>query len=110
MTTIKKHLNLSVPADVRDWIVKEAGHRRMTMSDYVLSLITRGILAESIEESVAKVRAATESLNINREVLRQTLAMRYMVEAQAKGTFSSATIGTDANSYAERELAKLWPQ
>ncbi len=45
-----------------------------------------------------------------REMLRQTLAVRYMVEAQAKGKITMAEkLGTDALVWADKELTRLFP-
>lgn len=107
---LKRILNLTVPPDVRDWVEREAGARRMTMSDYVLQLITKGIQAESIDDTVARISAAAAASG-TREILRQTLATRYIVESQAKGiTRGAETLGTDANAYADREMEKLYPR
>ena len=111
----KKILNLSIPSDIREWIEKEAGQRRMTMSDYCVRLMTRGIQAETIDETVARLTAvveSAESAGISREVLRQTLATRYIVETQTKalGVKIPITLGSDANIYADREIGKIWPK
>ncbi len=107
----KKILSVTVPPEVRDWVAREAGKRKMTMSDYVAFMMTRGIQAEAIDETVARLSSIGESSGLPREVLRQTLATRYVVEAHAKGTVRSpATLGTDANAYADKELERLWPK
>jgi hypothetical protein len=107
---LKKILNVTVPPDIREWVEREAGARKMTMSDYVLQLLTKGIQAETIDETVARIGAAAAAAG-NREILRQTLATRYIVEAQAKGAIRVvATLGTDANAYADRELDRLFPK
>lgn len=105
-----KILGLRLPSDVRKWIEFQAGARRMSMTDYALQLLTKGIHAETVDETVARIQGAGES-GAAREMLRQTLAVRYMVEAQAKGKVSMAEkLGTDALVWADKELARLFPE
>ena len=53
-----------------------------------------------------RVRGAAET-NIARETLRQILAVRYVVDTMARGPVRMpATLGTDANLYADRELER----
>jgi hypothetical protein len=106
----KKVLVLSVPEDTREWIVKQAGERRMTISDYTLSLIQLGIQANSIDDGVAKITAAVEAGGVSRMMLREILITRYMVEQQVKGTIRNVvTLPTDAATYADQQLKKTWP-
>jgi hypothetical protein len=106
----KSMIGLMVPKEVREWIETEAGRRRVSMSDLVYSLMTQGIAAETIDRSVARLEAVIERAGITREGLRQTLATRYLVEQMAKKEAPMpAIVGSDANQYADRELAKIWP-
>ncbi|MGM9517014.1 hypothetical protein ACS5PK_22455 [Roseateles sp. DB2] len=103
----KQVLSLSVPPDVRAWVEREAGERRMTMSDFVLELLAKGIQADTIDRSVARLEAAVERGGISTELLRQTLATRFMVEKLARGEVRTpATIGYDADQYAAAELTR----
>lgn len=102
-------LGLRVPPDVRRWIEHQAGLRKMTMTDYALQLLTKGIHAESVDETVSRIKDASET-GPAREMLRQTLAVRYMVEMQAKGKATmTERIGTDALVWADKELTRLFP-
>jgi hypothetical protein len=102
--------SIKLPSDIRLWIERESGRRKMTMTDYVLQLLTKGIQAESIDNTVARIMAAGDAGSM-REVLRQTLATRYIVEAQAKGVIRvPETLGTDALIWADKELNKLLPK
>ncbi len=105
----KEVLNLSVPREVREWIVLQAQNRRLSMSEYAVMLITKGIQAESIDESVQRLQAAvqphSDTLNL---LLQQVLATRYLVEQTARGVgIKAVTLGSDANSYAAKELANM---
>jgi uncharacterized protein (DUF1778 family) len=105
-----KPFSLRVAPEVREWIETQAGRHGMTMTDYVLQMLAKGIQAATIDETVARISAAAEPAAM-REVLRQTLAMRYIVEAQAKGNIKvPETLGTDALIWADRELNKLLPE
>lgn len=107
----KQILSLSVPPDVRAWVEREAGERRMTMSDLVVELLAKGIQADTIDRSVARLEAAVERGGIGTELLRQTLATRFMVERLARGEIKTpATLGYDANQYAAAELTRLQAQ
>jgi len=105
----RKHtLSLSVPKDVREWLVREAGQRRMTISDYAVRLMTVGIQAETIDKSVERITKAVEASGVSNELLRQVLATRYVVERSAKGEIKSpTTLGYDANTFADKELKRL---
>jgi hypothetical protein len=107
---LAKPFSLRVTREVREWIETQAGRHKMTMTDYVLQLLAKGIQAATIDETVARISAAADPATM-REVLRQTLAMRYIVEAQAKGNIKvPETLGTDALIWADRELNKLLPE
>lgn len=98
-----------VPTDLRKWLEQQAGMRKMTLTDYCMQLLAKGIQAETIDESVARLQAATES-GVVREILRQTLATRHMVEMQAKGMVRiPETLGTEALAWADRQLGQMLP-
>jgi hypothetical protein len=106
MAREKMKLVLNVPADVRAWIEQQSGQRRMTMSEYCVRLMTRGILAEETDQAVERLREAS-AMPAQDALLRELLAVRYIVEQHAKGSISMpATLGTNANEFAERELVK----
>ncbi len=105
----ERRLSLRLPTDMRKWIESQAGARQMSMTDYTLQLLTKGIHAEAVDETVARIQGADVS-TAAREMLRQTLAVRYMVEAQAKGKITMAEkLGTDALVWADKELTRLFP-
>ena len=105
----KRHLNLSVPSDIREWVEREAGKRRMTISDFVVQLLVKGIQAETIDETVARIRSETEAVG-PREILRQTFAMRFIVETLARGPVRMpTTLSTDANIYADKQMQRYVP-
>ena len=105
----KRPLSLRLPPDVRKWIEHQAGMRKMTMTDYALQLLAKGIQAETVDETVIRIKEASET-GPAREMLRQTLAVRYMVEMQAKGKATmTERIGTDALVWADKELIRLFP-
>lgn len=104
-------LPVSVPASVKRWVQDEAGRRKMNVSEFTMHLITTGIRGDRTDEMVTRLERAIEKAGITREVLRQTLATRYIVEQQAKGGIKNpTTLGFDANQYADRELERIWPK
>lgn len=106
----KQMIGLMVPPEARKWIEEEAGRRRVSMSDLVYALMTQGIAADTIETSISRLEAVVERAGVTREVLRQSFATRYMVEQMARGAIKAPeTIGYDANQFADKELAKVWP-
>jgi len=101
--------SIKLPLDIRQWIEKQAGQRKMTMTDYVLQLLIKGIQAESIDATVARISEACDSTNM-KEVLRQTLITRYIVEAYVRGAIRMPErLGTDASTWADKELMRLMP-
>lgn len=105
----ERRLSLRLPTDIRTWIEHQAGLREMTMTDYALQLLTKGIHAEAVDEVVIRIKEASETGQA-REMLRQTLAVRYMVEMQAKGKATmTERLGTDALVWADKELTRLFP-
>jgi hypothetical protein len=52
--------SIKLPLDVRQWIEQQAGQRKMTMTDYVLQLLVKGIQAESIDATVARIKDACD--------------------------------------------------
>ena len=103
----KEVMSISIPRDVRAWIVAEAGKRRMSISEYVLVMLTRGIQADAIEQSIARIEAAAKADVGTRDVLRQVLELRYLVEQTAKQAgIDRVTLSTDASLYADRVLVK----
>lgn len=105
----ERRLSLRLPTDIRKWIEHQAGRHKMTMTEYALQLLAKGIQAETVDETVIRIKEASEA-GPAREMLRQTLAVRYIVEMQAKGKATmTERIGTDALVWAEKELARLFP-
>jgi hypothetical protein len=95
--------------DTKKFLEQEAGKRRMDVSAYCLKMIARGMALDEMDKALEEIRNLTHG-EVQRRMLREVLATRYMVELQAKGAIKIAqTIGTDANTYADKELEKLWP-
>lgn len=81
------------------------------MSDLAVRLMTQGIAAETIDSTIERLEAVIAGAGVTREVLRQSLATRYLTEQLAKGGVKTpATAGYDADQFAERELARVWPR
>lgn len=103
----KEVMSLSIPRDVRAWIVAEAGKRRMSISEYMLVLLTRGIQADSLDQTVARIEAAVKPDIPSADVLREVYELRYLVEQVVKTTGANrVTLGTDAALFAEKEMVK----
>ena len=109
ITDRKTSLVLSVPPDFREWVVSEAGARRQTISEFALGLMSAGLRAGPITEILGEFRAVGDKQTAPQlEALRQILALRYLAEAEVKKASNTpATVSTDANAYADRELARL---
>lgn len=103
-------LNCRIPSDVHKWLVENYPKRGCaSKTDYVLQLLAKGIQAEAIDDTVARIQEASQA-GPALEMLRQTLAIRFIVETQAKGKVSMAErIGTDALVWADKEIARLFP-
>ncbi|TWI69305.1 hypothetical protein IP91_00372 [Pseudoduganella lurida] len=102
----KLPLPLKVPADVRRWVIDQAGKRRMPVGTYVLELLRRGIVDETIEQTVRRAGAAFSSDATARELLRQTLIVRFQQEALLRGDSHDGAIAA-ALRRAEDELITL---
>lgn len=105
----ERRLSLRLPTDIRRWIEQQAGLHKTTLTDYTLQLIAKGIQAEAIDHTVARIQDASTTGPVV-EMLRQTLAVRYIVEQQAKGKVSmTEKLSTDALVWADQELKRLFP-
>lgn len=105
-----RHFTMRLPVDLHRWL-EDSYYKRgcATKTDYVLQLITKGIQAEAIDDTVARIQNASTTGPVV-EMLRQTLAVRYIVEQQAKGKVSmTEKLSTDALVWADQELKRLFP-
>ncbi len=107
----KEVMSLSIPRDVRAWIVAEAGKRRLSISETMLVLLTRGIQGEALDTSIKRIETAMRADSSVKDVLREVLELRFMVSQIVKQVGADrVTLTTDARLYAEREFAKRSPQ
>ena len=105
-----KKISMNLPLDLHRWI-DDSYYKRgcASKTDYLLQLIAKGIQAETIDDTVARIQDASTTGPVV-EMLRQTLAVRYIVEQQAKGKVSMAEkLSTDALVWADQELKRLFP-
>ena len=103
----KEVMSLSIPREVRAWIVAEAGKRRMSISEYMLVLLTRGIQADTLDQTVARIEGAVKRDIPSSDVVREVLELRYLVEQLVKKAGADrVTQGTDAAQFAENEMVK----
>lgn len=102
----KLPLPLKVPPDVWKWVRAEAASRRMPVGNYVLELLRRGILDETVERTVLQAKAALDQESGTRELLRQVLVLRHLQEAML-GTATWSALFPEAAARAEADLAKL---
>ena len=79
-----KMLTLRLDPDLRHWITAQKGLRNKTETYIATELMIQGLRAQTVDELVDSIRAAANA-GMQREILRQTLAMRYIIEAQARG-------------------------
>ncbi|WP_137940457.1 hypothetical protein [Chitinivorax sp. B] len=101
-TPISIYADPATKAQLQQW----AGERRMNLSDYCMYLIAKGLAADEMQKGVERLREAYSAPALD-AVLRELLAIRYVVEHHAKGDIRfPATLGGDANAYADKELAK----
>lgn len=107
MAREKRKLVLNVTPDIREWVEKQAGERRMTMSEYCMRLMTRGIRAEETDQAVERLREVYSAPALE-AVMMEMLALRYMVQrlAEKSGVSMPITLGSDANEHARRELKR----
>ena len=104
-----KVLGLRLEPDLRHWITSQKALRNKSETYIATELMIRGLQVQTIDEMLDSIRAST-NVGMQREILRQTLAMRYIVEAQARGVVRhTETLGTDAQAWASRELEAMFP-
>ena len=104
----KREAPISLYADKveKDFLTAEAAKRHMNLSAFCMRLIARGLAMDEIEKATETMREIAQG-GVQRAMLREMFATRYIVEAFAKGAIhSTATIGTDANTYADKEIEK----
>ncbi|MFC4161928.1 hypothetical protein [Chitinimonas lacunae] len=105
---MRKSLPISIYADpaTKAQLQQWAGERRMNLSEYCMYLIAKGLAADEITKGVERLRDAYSAPALD-AVLRELLAIRYMVEHHAKGDIRfPIALASDANAYADKELAK----
>lgn len=103
-------LGLRLPPDLRQWIRHQKALLNTSETDIATDLLIRGLQAKTVDEIIAGIRQAS-SAGLQREMLRQTLVTRYIVEAQAKGAIRHPeTLGTEANAWADNQLNALFPK
>src|ERR1035437_5488810 len=73
MAREKRKLVLNVTPDIREWVEKQAGERRMTMSEYCMRLMTRGIRAEETDQAVERLRTVYSAPALD-AVMKEMLA------------------------------------
>ena len=101
----KLPLPLKVPPDVWKWVRAQAAERRMPVGNYVLELLRRGILDETVDQTVDRLTSAA-SPAMTQELLRQVLLMRFALEAHL-GKSAWAILQTDASARADDMLRTL---
>lgn len=103
-------ISIYIDASTKQFLEDEAGRRRLDLSSLCMKLIAQGLAMDSIERATGQMKSLIEG-DVQRALLKQVLATRYIVEAQAKGEIKIySTVGTDAEHHAERELKKIWPK
>lgn len=102
-------LGLRLDPDLRHWIETQRALRKKSETYIATELMIRGLQAQTVDEMVDSIRKAAGSA-MQREILRQTLVTRYIVEAHARGGIRHPeTLGTDAQAWASRELETMFP-
>lgn len=104
-----KILGLRLPADLRKWIADQAGLLNKSETFIATELLIWGLRAKTTDEVIASIQEAAAG-GFQREILRQTLATRYLVEAQLRGAVRHPeTLGTDALTWADKQLLEMQP-
>lgn len=96
---------LKVPPDVWKWVRAQAAERRMPVGNYVLELLRRGILDETVDQTVTRLRSSASTAAME-ELLRQILLLRFALEAHL-GKPAWTVVQRDAALRAEEELRRL---
>lgn len=109
---VRKTVKISMYADeaIVEYLKQQAGQRRMDLSAFCMKLIARGLATNELVDALDEMKEIARG-DIQREMLRQVLATRYIAEATAKGEIRLAhMIGSHANEYADKQIEKLWPK
>lgn len=105
-----KILGVRLPADLRKWITDQAALLNKSETFIATELLIRGLRAKTTDELIESIQGAAGGA-FQREILRQTLVTRYIVEAQARGAVRHPeTLGTEALSWAEKQILVMYPQ
>jgi predicted transcriptional regulator len=105
-----KILGLRLPADLRKWIADQAALLNKSETFIATELLIRGLRAKTTDEVIAGIQDAAAG-GFQREILRQTLVTRYIVEAQLRGSVRHPeTLGTDALTWADKQLLAMQSQ
>lgn len=104
-----KILGLRLPADLRKWIANQAALLNKSETFIATELLIRGLRHKATDELIASIQGAANN-GYQRETLRQTLATRYVVEAQLGGVVRHPeTLGTEALRWADKQLEIIYP-
>ncbi|MBK9218397.1 MAG: hypothetical protein RJA63_723 [Pseudomonadota bacterium] len=99
-------VSIYLDPEMKAYLQQIAGSRRMTLSDFCMHLMVKGLVSDELEQGVERIKDVFNGIASD-AVLREVLAVRYLLERHIKGEIRTpATVGYDANQYAERELAK----
>lgn len=102
-------LGLRLPADLRKWIADQAALLNKSETYIATELLIHGLRAKTTEALIASIQGAAVG-GYQREILRQTLITRYIVEAQLRGAVRHPeTLGTEALTWADKQLLAMYP-
>ena len=100
-------ITIYVEHTTKDFLAKQAAQKHLTLSAYCMMMVGRGLAMDEIEQATEAMREIVKS-DFHETILREVLATRYIVASHACGQIkNTATLGFDANTYAQRELEKV---
>jgi len=85
---------------------KEAGRQRLSLTAYCEKVMAKGLMLHETESLLAKVQGVFNPPELD-DLRREVLALRYIVESQAKGEVRMPhMIGQFADEHADKEMTK----
>lgn len=106
---VKRRQIVSLYPDIgtKAFLEAEARKKHLDLSSFCLRMIAKGLAAEEMHHQVEAMRRIASD-GSNDLLLKEVLALRYIVEQQAKGQVrNTVTLGTDANLHAAKKLTEL---
>lgn len=75
-------VSIYLDPEMKAYLQQIAGSRRMTLSDFCMHLMAKGLVSDELEQGVERIKDVFNGITSD-TVLREVLAVRYLLERHA---------------------------